>query len=166
MRKGLRADVRYAWVCFKGSTATATSNCVPCTSATERRVSVCVAAGGRCRHVSLIAAAAANNGRLGRRDKQHRQATAMLCLACDDDGSVEKMLEGHRWTGLDGSADDESRAEKHERRDDDVLERALSALAAPWNEAFSWPGGLLPLAGFRNRNCGCVATASRSLAHF
>lgn len=86
--------------------------------------------------------------------------------ALSDDGSVEKMLEGDGWTGLYGSADDESRAEKHERRDDDVLEHAFSALAAPWNEAFSWPGGLLPLAGFRNRNCGCVATASRSLAHF
>jgi len=68
--------------------------------------------------------------------------------------------------GLDGSADDESASDagllsvrSARQRDDDVLERARAArrLVGPADS---------PLGRLSNRNCGCAAQASRSLAHF
>ena len=67
---------------------------------------------------------------------------------------------------LDGSADDARASDGGTagrpcalQRDDDVLERARAArrLVGPADS---------PLGRLSNRNCGCAAQASRSLAHF
>ena len=87
---------------------------------------------------------------------------AMLCLA-----RWQRLEDvGRRWHGLDGAADDESASNagllsvrSARQRDDDVLERARAArrLVGPADS---------PLGRLSNRNCGCAAQASRSLAHF